>query len=156
MKTWRAAAVAALVGMLLLVSGCSLMPDGGENEAHRYLLYNLRTDISETNDLADAKPELVRQLDALIEDYPTYAEAWNQRATTYYMMQNFEASLADIDKTLELEPRHFGALSGQSLILLAQGKRDQALKAIIAALAIHPFLSERGLFPELAREVTRI
>jgi hypothetical protein len=39
---------------------------------------------------------------------------------------------------------------------LAQGKRDLALKAIIAALAIHPFLSERGLFPELAREVTRI
>ena len=95
-------------------------------------------------------------LDALIEDYPTYAEAWNQRATTYYMMQNFEASLADIDKTLELEPRHFGALSGQSLILLAQGKRDLALKAIIAALAIHPFLTERGLFPELARDVTRI
>ncbi len=42
---------------------------GGENEAHRYLLYDLRADISETNNLADAKPELVRQLDALIEDF---------------------------------------------------------------------------------------
>jgi hypothetical protein len=72
------------------------------------------------------------------------------------MLDNFEASLADIDKVLEFEPRHFGALSGQALIYLAMGKRPLALKAMAAALAVHPFLNERQLFPELMQDVTRI
>lgn len=96
-------------------------------------------------------------LDRLIEDYPTYAEAWNQRATMYYAIGNFEASIADCAKVLELEPRHFGALSGRALMYLQMGKRALALKDITAALAIHPFLNERQLFPELQQDdVTHI
>jgi tetratricopeptide (TPR) repeat protein len=96
-------------------------------------------------------------LDRLIEDYPTYAEAWNQRATMYYAIGNFEASIADCAKVLELEPRHFGALSGRALMHLQMGKRALALKDMAAALAIHPFLNERQLFPELQQEeITRI
>jgi tetratricopeptide (TPR) repeat protein len=98
----------------------------------------------------------IRLLDKLVEDYPTYAEGWNQRATIYYMLDNYEASLADIDKVLEFEPRHFGALSGQALIYLSLGKRPLALKAMAAALAVHPFLNERQLFPELMQDITRI
>ena len=98
----------------------------------------------------------IRLLDQLVAEYPTYAEGWNQRATIYYMLDNYEASLADIDKVLEFEPRHFGALSGQAMIYLSLGKRPLALKAMAAALAVHPFLNERQLFPELMQDITRI
>ncbi len=95
-------------------------------------------------------------LDKLTADYPDYAEGWNQRATMFYMLGDLEASIADCGKVLELEPRHFGALSGRALIYLQLGKRALALKDMAAALAIHPFLSERRLFPELNQQTTRI
>lgn len=93
--------------------------------------------------------QALRLLDSLVVDFPDYAEGWNQRATIHYMMGNFDLSIADCGKVLELEPRHFGALSGRALIYLQQGKRALALKDMAAALAVHPFLSERALFPEL-------
>jgi tetratricopeptide (TPR) repeat protein len=94
-------------------------------------------------------------LNSLVEDYPTYAEGWNQRATVEYELGDFDASLADIDKVLQFEPRHFGALSGRALIHLAQGKRVLAIKDIQEALKYHPFLAEKQLFPEL-EDMTRI
>ena len=94
--------------------------------------------------------------DQIIADYPEYAEGWNQRATLYYMIGEFEASLEDIDKVLTYEPRHFGALSGQAMIYLQQGKRALALKAMSTALKVHPFLDEQRLFPELHRNITRL
>lgn len=96
-------------------------------------------------------PEALLLLDKLVVDYPDYAEGWNQRATIQYMMGNFDLSIADCAKVLELEPRHFGALSGRSLMYLQQGKRALALKDMAAAIAVHPFLNERQLFPELDR-----
>ena len=98
--------------------------------------------------------EAIALLDELVRDYPAYAEGWNQRATMYYMLGNFEASIADCEKVLELEPRHFGALSGRALIYLQLGERALALKDMRAALAIHPFLAERQLFPELEPDET--
>ena len=89
-------------------------------------------------------------------DYPDYAEGWNQRATLYYMMGDFERSIADCAKVLALEPRHFGALSGRALMYLQLGKRALALRDMAAALAIHPFLSEALLFPELSRPMTHV
>lgn len=71
------------------------------------------------------------------------------------MMGDYEASIADCAKVLELEPRHYGALSGRALMYLQQGKRSLALKDMKAALELHPFLSERQLFPELQQEITR-
>jgi tetratricopeptide (TPR) repeat protein len=100
--------------------------------------------------------EAVVLLNRLVEDYPEYAEGWNQRATMYYMMGNFDASIADCEKVLQLEPRHFGALSGRAIMYLQQGKRALALKDMATALEIHPFLNERQLFPELQQDVTRI
>jgi tetratricopeptide (TPR) repeat protein len=94
-------------------------------------------------------PGAVALLDRLVVDHPDYAEGWNQRATAHFLMRNFDQSLADIEKTLQAEPRHFGALAGRALIYLELDQRDLALEAITQALAIHPFLSERGLFPEL-------
>jgi tetratricopeptide (TPR) repeat protein len=96
------------------------------------------------------------ELNGIVADYPDYAEGWNQRATVYYLLDNLDASLADIDKVLAIEPRHYGALSGRVLIYLKQGKHAEALRDMNAALAIHPYLSERQLFPELAQDVTRV
>lgn len=95
-------------------------------------------------------------LNKLVADYPDYAEAWNQRATMYYLLGDFERSIADCAKVLELEPRHFGALSGRALMYLQLGQRDRALRDMAAAVAIHPFLSERQLFPELGEPMTQI
>jgi tetratricopeptide (TPR) repeat protein len=95
-------------------------------------------------------------LSGIVKDYPDYAEGWNQRATLYYILNNYEASLADIDKVLAIEPRHFGALSGRVMIYLKQGKHDLALQDMVAALAIHPYLSAKALFPELAPNVTHV
>jgi tetratricopeptide (TPR) repeat protein len=100
--------------------------------------------------------EAVLLLDRLVEDYPDYAEGWNQRATMHYLLEDFEASLADCAKALALEPRHFGALSGRALIYLQQGRRGLALKDMAAALSLHPFLNERRLFPELRQQMTRV
>ena len=92
----------------------------------------------------------VTLLDQLVVDYPDYAEGWNQRATLHFLLGNYDQSLADIEVTLRLEPRHFGALAGRALIYLELGQRDLALLAITQALEIHPFLGERALFPELS------
>jgi tetratricopeptide (TPR) repeat protein len=102
--------------------------------------------------------EAIQLLNAIVADYPGYAEGWNQRATMYYLIGNFEASIADCAKVLELEPRHFGALSGRSTMYLLQGKRALALKDMAAALALHPFIGGRELFPELgeSNQITRI
>jgi tetratricopeptide (TPR) repeat protein len=105
---------------------------------------------------AGASAAAIELLNKLVADFPDYAEGWNQRATIHYLMRDFDASLKDIDKTLALEPRHFGALSGRAMIYLSQNKRALALKAMIAALAINPFLAERKLFPELMQDITRI
>ena len=69
---------------------------------------------------------------------PDFAEAWNKRATVLYLRGRLEESVIDVKRTLKLEPRHFGALSGLGLIYLAVGQPEIALKALDAALAIHP------------------
>jgi tetratricopeptide (TPR) repeat protein len=92
---------------------------------------------------------VIALLDRLVVEHPDYAEVWNQRATVHYQLRNYEQSLADIAKVLEFEPRHFGALVGRAVIYKNQGKNELALQDMIAALAIHPFLVERALFPEL-------
>ncbi len=76
---------------------------------------------------------------------PDFAEGWNKRATVHYLMGNFEQSLADVAKTLSLEPRHFGALSGRGLIYVALEDEKRALEAFEEALAIHPHLASAAV-----------
>ena len=77
-------------------------------------------------------------LDRIVAAYPTYAEAWNKRATLQFMLGNYEASLRDIDKVLDLEPRHFGALAGRGMIYQRQEKWTEALDAYREALSMNP------------------
>jgi len=84
-------------------------------------------------------PLAVRFFNNLIEEDPNFAEAWNKRATVYFMMGDFDKSMQDIIKTLELEPRHFGALDGMSLIFIHQGQYQQAIDVYDKMLQIFPF-----------------
>jgi len=65
----------------------------------------------------------------LVATHPDFAEAWNKRATLYYMQSRDEESVASIHRTLELEPRHYGAICGFAQICLSLGDTDSALFA---------------------------
>jgi tetratricopeptide (TPR) repeat protein len=79
--------------------------------------------------------------DEVTEIAPDFAEGWNKRATVNYLIGDFDESISDVERTLSLEPRHFGALSGLALIALALGEEEQAIDAFEAALEIHPQMS---------------
>lgn len=87
----------------------------------------------------DAKALLL--LNNIIDQMPGFAEGWNKRATLYYMMGRMAESRADIERTLELEPRHFGALSGLGLVNIELGNEKAALEAYQRALKVNPHLS---------------
>ena len=76
----------------------------------------------------------------LIKLAPDYAEGWNKRATVLYLMGRFKESEEDVLRTLELEPRHFGALSGQGLIRIALQDWRGAIYFLESALKINPHM----------------
>jgi tetratricopeptide (TPR) repeat protein len=82
----------------------------------------------------------IKLLDAVIALKPDYVEAWNRRATIYYLMKDYGHSVADIREVLLREPRHFGALSGLGLILQEIGDDKHALEAYRRALTVDPHL----------------
>jgi tetratricopeptide (TPR) repeat protein len=82
----------------------------------------------------------IKLLDAVIELKPGYTEAWNRRATLYFLQKDYGHALADLREVLLREPRHFGALSGVGLILQEIGDDRHALEAYRRALAINPHL----------------
>lgn len=90
-------------------------------------------------------------LDALIGNAPDWAEVWNKRATLHYLAQRDMLSIADIRRTLELEPRHFGAICGFAQICLRQGEIAAAIEAFVAALNLNPHLDGvRAMLAQLA------
>jgi tetratricopeptide (TPR) repeat protein len=83
----------------------------------------------------------LKVLSTIIVNRPDYVEAYNKRATLYYMVGNYQESLKDIDETLKLEPRHFGAIAGKGMVYLKLNQPQQALAAFKDALAVDPALS---------------
>lgn len=77
-------------------------------------------------------------LDQVVTLSPAYSEGWNRRATVHFLMNNFSKSMADIERTLQLEPRHFGALSGMAQILKNADRKQSALDAWLRVLDIYP------------------
>ncbi len=88
----------------------------------------------EAGDLSAA----ISEFDVLVEMAPEFAEGWNRRATVYYMVGNFARSVLDIQRTLALEPRHFGALSGLAMIYQEIGKDKAALPILEKVRDINP------------------
>jgi tetratricopeptide (TPR) repeat protein len=92
----------------------------------------------------------IKLLTAIIDIKPDYIEAWNRRATVYYMKKDFDNSLADIHEVLKREPRHFGALSGLGMIMQELGDDKHALEAFRRAIAVHPHLER---IPDLVKQL---
>ena len=96
-------------------------------------------------------------LDKLIRVHPDFMEAWNRRATVYFLLGRYQESLSDIDQVLAREPRHFGALSGLGMIKRRLGDLSAARAAFSDALAVHPHMpGVKRALEELEREETPI
>ena len=80
-------------------------------------------------------------LDRIVTEKPDFAEGWNKRATVYYYVDEYDRSLADIERTLALEPRHFGALAGLGMIMQDTGNIRGAIAAFEQAVAVNPSLT---------------
>lgn len=94
-------------------------------------------------------------LDQVVVMKPDYAEGWNRRATLHFMMNDYGRSMADIQKTLTLEPRHFGAMAGMAAILKDTGRKEAALQAFERVLTVYPMMREaQKQAGELADELT--
>ncbi len=85
-------------------------------------------------------PLAIELLDRLIVLDPDWAEAWNHRATVFYVMEDYRRAMADIAETLKREPRHYGAITGMGLIFLHQGDDKNAYGAFERVLTIYPQL----------------
>ena len=82
--------------------------------------------------------EAINIFTTVIELDPNWAEAWNKRATVFYLVGQFQKSQDDIDKVLNLEKRHFGALAGQGLVNIQLKNFEKAIKSYQKALEIYP------------------
>ena len=87
----------------------------------------------------------------IIHRDPDWSEAWNKRATLLYLMNDFQRSLKDIDHTLKLEPRHFGALSGRAQIYIKLEQYEKALDDLKKIKNIHPTSVGNEIIPELEK-----
>jgi tetratricopeptide (TPR) repeat protein len=100
-------------------------------------------------------PSAIDFLNEAIALDPEYAEAWNRRATVYFLQKDYAHAMYDINRTLELEPRHYGALTGMAAILRLRGLKEQALKAYEQALIVYPMMRDaQKNFNDLADELT--
>ena len=90
----------------------------------------------------------------VVERDPAFAEGWNKRATLLFLMGRYPESIADIEMTTDLEPRHFGALSGLGMIRSADNDMKGALEAYRRVLEVHPNNPNAGqIVKELEKEV---
>ena len=90
----------------------------------------------------------------IIDADPDWAEAWNKRATVYYLQKQYKLSQADINKVIELENRHFGALSGQGMVQIKLDNLEKALESYKKVLEIYPSnQSARTLVDEIEKTI---
>ena len=102
--------------------------------------------------------QLVRAVDIfteVIEKDPTWAEAWNKRATVLYLLGDYQSSQNDIDKVLKLEKRHFGALAGQGLVNIKLENYEKAIKSYEKAQEIHPAMQSPKIMIEQIEQLIK-
>jgi hypothetical protein len=95
-------------------------------------------------------PLSIELLDHVVEIAPNWAEAWNKRATARFLADDYDGSMTDIDRTLHLEPRHYGALGGLATILQRSGNDRRALEVLRRVLLLYPQQ------PEIKRLIERM
>ena len=86
---------------------------------------------------------------------PTWAEAWNKRATVLYLIGDYESSQKDIDKVLELEKRHFGALAGQGLVNIKLKNYEKAIESYQKAQEIYPSMKSPEIMIKQIKELIK-
>ena len=91
----------------------------------------------------------------VIEIDPNWAEAWNKRATVFYLIGEYKKSQNDIDKVLSLEKRHFGALAGQGLVNIELQNYEKAIKSYEDAMKIYPTLKSGKIMIKNIKELIR-
>ena len=89
----------------------------------------------------------------IIKSDPNWPEAWNKRATLFFLMKNYPRSLNDIDVVLDIEPRHFGALSGRARIFIQFKEYQKAIINLKEAKTIYPTINNNNLIKELEKLV---
>lgn len=82
--------------------------------------------------------EAIGHFSALIDHAPDFAEGWNARATAFFLQDEFGLSIFDIQQTLRLNPRHFGAMGGLGMILERIGEKEKALDVLRRSYDLHP------------------
>lgn len=88
------------------------------------------------------------EIDRLIAMAPEYPEGWNQRATLLFLQRKYDESLTAIERTLQLEPKHFGSLAGQARIFMQQGRVALGQSTLRRAVEIFPWIPERDMLIE--------
>ena len=89
--------------------------------------------------------------DNILATDPGWSEAWNKRATVFFLMKRYTKSLNDIEKVLKIESRHFGALSGQARIFIKLQEYEKAISSLKKALKFYPSFKSGELIPEIER-----
>ena len=97
----------------------------------------------------------LESFNAVIAGDTDFAEGWNKRATLYYLMGRYDESIADVERTLALEPRHFGALSGMGLIYTALEDAEAALFWFDQALEVNPHMTAIARRAEMLRKMLK-
>jgi tetratricopeptide (TPR) repeat protein len=146
-----------------LLSGLATAPDAGTAQVMEQRIWELWFEapppasklLDEARAAASrgAIPEALALFERLTDEFPHYAEGWNQRAIMHYLAGDFAASLGAIERALALEPRHFGALAGRGQCEFRLARPREALEAFDAALAINPWMDAVREQAELLRSV---
>ena len=103
----------------------------------------------------DTISESIKIFSKLIELDPNWAEAWNKRATALYLIGDYEGSQKDIDKVLELEDRHFGALAGQGLVNIKLENYEKAIESYKRAQEIYPAMQSPKIMIEQIQQLIK-
>ena len=106
--------------------------DSGREDVNRLMARGIQAMSYRLYDVA------LESFDEVVSLDPEFAEGWNKRATVYWLIDDLGASMEDIQRTLALEPRHFGAIAGMGLIFLDRGDQTGALQAFEEVLRINP------------------
>ena len=114
-------------------------------------MLSVGTNLVNNNQLNDA----VKVFSKVIELDPSWAEAWNKRATVLYLLGEFQKSQDDIDKVLELEDRHFGALAGQGLVNIQLKNYEKAILSYKKAKKIYPSMKSPEIMIKEIEEIIK-
>lgn len=121
----------------------------GDQETDRVLTEGV--ELLESEQLGQAVQVFTR----VIARRPDFAEAWNKRATAYYLLGDYRRSLADCDEVIKRNPYHFGALSGYGMNYLELDEPARALEYFERALAVNPNLEQVEQAADLLRHLLR-